>query len=203
MDDRFDELLRDAARDYHVPPETPRDAMWARIEAVRRERRDRPIPLRPWWRWGVGLAAILVLGIAIGRWTATPPTDGPEGSPDGGTGIAYQIAATQHLTRAEALLTAFRVEPADQAGTFAAQASDLLATTRLMLDSPAGQDARIRALLEELELVLVQIARLSPDGGVPDEVELVKDGIEQRGVMTKLRSAVPAGPVMAQAQGVS
>ena len=35
-DERFDEFLRAAAQDYHRPPETPRDAMWARIETARR-----------------------------------------------------------------------------------------------------------------------------------------------------------------------
>ncbi len=38
MEDRFDDVLIEAARDYHEPPETPRELMWARIEAVRRER---------------------------------------------------------------------------------------------------------------------------------------------------------------------
>jgi hypothetical protein len=39
-------------------------------------------------------------------------------------------------------------------------ARDLLTTTRLLLDSPAGADPARRELLETLELVLVQIARL-------------------------------------------
>ena len=35
LDDRFDDQLQDAARDYNVPPETPRDEMWERIVAAR------------------------------------------------------------------------------------------------------------------------------------------------------------------------
>src|SRR5437588_10584145 len=34
------------------------------------------------------------------------------------------------------------------------RSSDLLGTTRLMLDSPAAQDGRLKGLLEDLELVL-------------------------------------------------
>ncbi len=35
-DDQLDELLRAAAQDYHRPPEPPREAMWAAIQAQRR-----------------------------------------------------------------------------------------------------------------------------------------------------------------------
>src|SRR5688572_10385035 len=72
MDDRFDDQLREAARDYNDPPPTPRDAMWARIEAARAESRA-VIPLHrrlpKWGVWSMGLAAMLVIGIAIGSLT--------------------------------------------------------------------------------------------------------------------------------------
>ena len=35
-DDQLDPALGAVARDYHTPPETPRDAMWRAIEAQRR-----------------------------------------------------------------------------------------------------------------------------------------------------------------------
>ena len=34
-EDRFDEFLRDQARDYNPPPETPRAEIWERIRAAR------------------------------------------------------------------------------------------------------------------------------------------------------------------------
>ena len=34
-EDRFARLLRDAAQDYHRPPETPREDLWRRIAAAR------------------------------------------------------------------------------------------------------------------------------------------------------------------------
>src|SRR6266850_116299 len=37
LDDRFDDLLRESARDYNDPPETPREEMWAAMQAKRAE----------------------------------------------------------------------------------------------------------------------------------------------------------------------
>ncbi|MGH7699794.1 MAG: hypothetical protein ACREMJ_04640 [Gemmatimonadales bacterium] len=200
-DDRFEELLRDAGRDYHRPPETPREALWERIAAERARRGEakRVVLLRP-WVWGLGVAALLALGVGIGRWTA-PATPSP--GPGATDGLAYRVAATQYLSRAEAFLTSFRAD-VRQGGVdarFAAQAGDLLTTTRLMLDSPAAHDATLRALLEELELVLVQIAHLGPVRAEGDELDFITQGMEQRGVLTKLRSAIPAGPGVGQTQG--
>src|SRR5207245_552109 len=69
-DDRFDERLRQAAQDYHRPPATPREELWHRIAAARAARRRHVIVVRPTLRWGVGIAAVLALGVAIGRWSA-------------------------------------------------------------------------------------------------------------------------------------
>jgi hypothetical protein len=207
QDDRFEELLRDAARDYHRPPETPRDAMWARIAAERQRRAARSVLVfRPWARWTLAAAAVLVLGIGIGRWTArdripggTPSAaDAPENAP-----VAYEIAATQYLSRTEAFLTAFRSDQRTGRtdARLASQANDLLATTRLMLDSPAADDPRLRVLLEDLELVLVQIAQLEA-GRDAHDTDLITQGMDQRHVLPKLRSAIPAGPVPVRTEGV-
>lgn len=65
-DDKFDEFLEREARSYHEPPPTPRDAMWARIDAERRTRPAGAVPARRWWIMTAALAATLLLGIAIG-----------------------------------------------------------------------------------------------------------------------------------------
>src|SRR5256885_984788 len=69
-DDRFDERLRQAAQDYHRPPATPREELWRRITAARAARKRQLIVVRSTLRWGVGIAAVLALGVAIGRWSA-------------------------------------------------------------------------------------------------------------------------------------
>jgi hypothetical protein len=203
-DDRFERLLHDAARDYHRPPATPREDIWRRILAARAARRRRVIALRPWVRWGVGIAAVLTLGIAIGRWTARSPATAPGvalGGPER-SGLAYRVAAAQYLTRTETLLTGFRAETraGGAAAQFSAQARDLLTTTRLMLDSPAAGDPRLKSLLEDLELVLAQIAQLSTRGERED-AQLVNQGLDQRSVLLRLRTAIPAGPGPVRTQG--
>jgi hypothetical protein len=68
MNDEMDDQLRHLVQSYNEPPATPRDAMWERIDAAR----SAPVAIgaprhRRWLRTAVGIAAVLVLGIAIGR----------------------------------------------------------------------------------------------------------------------------------------
>ena len=71
-------------------------------------------------------------------------------------------------------------------------ARELLSNTRLLLDSPVATDPQRRPLLEDLELVLVQIVQLSP-GSTPQDRELIEKTLLQDHVMTRLRTAIPAG----------
>ncbi len=191
-DDRLGERLEQAARDYHRPPATPREELWARIQAERARRRVSPrvLVLRPWLRWGLAAAAVLLVGVAIGRSTAptTPALSVARAD------LPYRVAAAQYLTRTEALLTGFRTDsrPGAADSQFVAQARDLLLTTRLMLDSPVAKSAPMRALLEDLEVVLAQIATL-PSSQNAEDVKLINEGIEQRSVLLRLRTSVPAG----------
>src|SRR2546430_14549140 len=90
--------------------------------------------------------------------------------------------------------------PSVPAAQFSRQARDLLATTRLMLDSPAAKDARLKGLLEDLELVLAQIAQL-PASGDREDVQSINQGLDQRSVLLRLRTANPAGPGPVRTQG--
>jgi hypothetical protein len=76
----------------------------------------------------------------------------------------------------------------------ASWARDLLTDTRLLLSSPAAEDAATRRLLEDLELVLSQIATI-PSARAEEEVELIQDGINQSDVLLRLRAAT-AGPAL-------
>ncbi len=206
---KFEQWLQDAAKTYNAPRGTPRDEMWTRLQAERARRAGRRvIQLRPWLRWTLAAAAVLLLGIGIGRWTAHQRTGVRGGtsvaSADtaGSRDVLYQVAATQYLSRTETFLTGFRADlRAGRADTrFTGQARDLLTTTRLLLDSPAADDPRMRALLEDLELVLVQISQL-PAARDPRDTDLITQGMDQRSVLLKLRSAIPAGPVPVRTQG--
>lgn len=193
LDEPLDESLRAAAREYHSPPETPRDAMWRAIQA------RRPAPYR-WLPWAAAAAALLALGIGIGRMsshreggTVSPaPVAAAPGPRVNAT--AYRLATVEHLGQSEAFLTRFRLQV--RAGTeerrSSATARQLLATNRLLLDSPAARDRKTRLLLEDLELVLAEIAQLSPEAA-PGDRELIREGLERGGMLPRLRTGVPAG----------
>ena len=210
QDSRFDKWLKDQAQSYHSPRPTPREEMWMRIEAERARRAARRVvELRPWLRWTLAAAAVLLLGVGIGRWTARQETGVRRGTAVASTDTAgsrdllYQVAATQYLSRTETFLTGFRADlRAGRADArFTGQARDLLTTSRLLLDSPAADDPRMRVLLEDLELVLVQISQL-PAGRDRHDTDLITQGMDQRNVLPKLRSAIPAGPVPVRTEGV-
>ncbi|HSJ15605.1 MAG TPA: hypothetical protein VK939_14375 [Longimicrobiales bacterium] len=211
-DERFNEYIQRIAREHEPEVEVPREELWRRIDAARRDRRDRGrtgtvIPLarrvRPqraatWLRWGSALAAMLVLGIAIGR---LGPTGRPGTAPMIAAGdsaapadsaaamLPYRMAAVQHLDRTEALLASLAADTrGGRTEEVAGWAGDLLTDTRLLLDSPAGSDPDLNKLLVDLELVLAQIADLQA-GRAGDEVEMIQDGINQRDVLLRLRAA--------------
>lgn len=181
------ERLLAVAREYHVPRTTPRDEMWTAIAAERQRRASRRVA--PPVRWGLALAAMLVLGIAIGRLTIErgPAARTATAAP---SDVAYQVAAGQYLTRTEVLLTDFRTKSRSGAvdPQFLAAARDLLTTTRLMLDSPAAKDPHLRNLLEDLELVLAQITQLPTEPGRKNEMNLINQGMDQHSVLTRLRA---------------
>jgi hypothetical protein len=208
FEDRFDDRLSESAREYNEPPETPREAMWAKIAAARETERGVPLrPLRPLrrvrplhpLRWAAGIAAILAIGIGLGRLTVhptsqLPPANVTSSTPSRVNQAAYHLVTTEHLSQAEAFLTLFRtsVRQGGNERLASATAQQLLATNRLLLDSPAANDASTKLLLQDLELVLAEIAQLSPAPRSRD-LDLINEGLEQGGVLSRLRTAVPAG----------
>lgn len=109
---------------------------------------------------------------------------------------AYQLTAVQYLSEAEALLTSFRNRSsADQQmdAQLGSWARQLLTNTRLLIDSPVGDDPQRKPLLQDLELVLVQIVQQLSPGSTAQDRELIEKTLQQEHVMTRLRTAIPAG----------
>lgn len=207
--DDMERWIQEAARDYNQPPAPPRDEMWAVIRGsldrrsgegastdLARRRRDREhvLRLRRWtpWALGVAAAATLAVGFGLGRITGSSVTaDVPRpatAAAPGETSLPLRLATADHLGEAEAMLTMFRSgEAVDDRLATAQWARDLLGTTRLLLDSRAGNDPQLAALLNELELVLVQIAHATTPNG--PEQELIEEGIQERQLLTRLRTA--------------
>lgn len=216
-DDQFERLLREVGRDYHRPPAPPRLEMWRRIEAARAGQSDRRVrpaarARRHPWRWAAGIAATVALGVGVGRLTlhemtgprGTGPEAGSASKRNTGPAVAYRITAIHHLGQAEVFLTEFRMsvqrgEASDPLAVTTARR--LLATNRLLIDSPAATaDRRLRVLLEDLELVLARIAVSSPRP-VRGDLKLIAQGMDQMSVMARLRTEVPAGTGIVPRQG--
>lgn len=195
-EERFEQLMRDAAATYRTPPEAPLDDMWSEVE------RDafRSGTNRGWTRlatnrWAA-MAATLILGIAIGRVSLRQPSAQPiakvaSAAPtDSGMAEPYQLATSKYLGQTAALLIAL---PTNASAThpdsqFVARAGDLLSTTRLLLDSPAAKDPSMRSLLEDLELVLAQVVHLQNNQN-KTELDLIHQALDQRDVIPRLRVA--------------
>lgn len=178
-----------------VEADDPRDEL-----AARRARKLR----FPWLQAGIAAAAVLALGIGIGRVSKGPgrlPTARVEAPAPGTpmTGDAYRVAVAQHLSRTETLLTSFRADAAGGRVDASAVewAGQMLSTTRLLLDSPAADDPRLRTLLEDLELVLAQIAALPtrPDTSATThtEVDLARRAVEEKQLLPRMQTLAPAG----------
>ena len=197
-EDRLDELLDDARRTWPLPPEPDYQAMWARIEreafAGVRAKESRT----PSWRiFSIGIAATLVIGIGLGRLSmkqaassTTVPTLAAVTTDTPARSTEYDRVASELLGRTVVLLTQLP-DDARSVGAerFSNQATELLTSTRLLLDSPAASDVRFKDLLEDLELVLAQIAMLQ-SGRTRQELDLITDALEEREVVPRIRSAV-------------
>ena len=199
--------IRAAVREYNTPPELAKadlDAMWTSIEAEafpgsrtigamrRNSARGRGFSAARL----VPLAATLVIGIGIGRFalptqTAVSVLDTVAVRDSVSIEEPYQSTTSRYLGQAVALLVSLPAEVREGRANepYMGRAHDLLLTTRLLLDSPASADPRFRTLLEDLELVLAQVVRLqSVESG--EELELIRQALEQRDVLPRLRSAV-------------
>ncbi len=203
-DPAFDAWIRKMAPTLNAPNATPRLEMWAAIQAARRTavtpRRRTP------WILMSAIAAALLVGVAIDRFAlqrpdrVTAPVATLPATPSDASDRSrlYRMAAAQTLTQAEALLMAFRTSEAPEqspAGTqeLASWGRQVLGSTRLLIDSPAGDDPQLRALLNDLELVLVQIIQLSGAKLDPTERELIERALEHNDLLPRIRTAVPAG----------
>ncbi len=200
QDNRFDQRFQDAARRYHEPPDldaATRASMWADIEA-RHFAPRRPYRIPTW----IGLAAAIVVGIGLGRFTPLdrvlhPAPVAPAPTPTVAAApvtlpvpAIYEPTTSQYLGQTAALLGALSSEVhggrADR--PFIDRAQNLLLTTRLLLDSPAAQDAKLRGLLDDLEVVLAQVVRLQSERDTAD-LDLINQALEQRDVLPRLRTA--------------
>ena len=200
-EDRFEEVIRDLPRSFNAPPPAPLDEMWSAIEdshfnAPQAKPSRGSFFSTPWLA-----AATLLIGIGIGALIPRVKTPPAAQSPIARTAAtrdtsavadAYRDQTHQYLGQAAALLISLPTRDGSKTAdsAFANKAADLLVTTRLLIDSPAAsRDVKLRSLLEDLELVLVQIARLRTERSRSD-LDLIHQAVEQGDVLSRLNSAV-------------
>lgn len=159
----------------------------------------------PAWRTiGMVAAASLTIGVLAGRLTV-PRAVAPEmasAAPAAATPLAMTTPVVNRadpgdrlteelLGRTALLLASLPRDASAKRGDprLSEQAGRLLSTTRLLLDSPSAARPQMRALLQDLELVLVQVAQLRAPRA-SDDLTIIKEAVEERALVPRIRSAV-------------
>ena len=210
-------LAREVTDDIVVPHEM----MWKRIEA---KRSTAKLPRRmsaSFWRGVSVIAAVVVVGVAIGRYAwpsasdtrhdrvstttailATPTTSttsalGPDALAAAPVSSdPMRVAMDEHLVRTVALLTTVRDRDPDLGPGLdvTSWARDLLGTTRLLLDEPTLRDERTRRLLQDLELVMMQFVQTRRNG-TEDARRVATETMRDTNLLPRVRAVVTAAAV--------
>lgn len=197
-DPQFDDILRREAQGYRATGEPPAAAMWSRIE------RDVADAIRPrrrvtWLAVGVGIAAALVIGVAIGRRSMSNAV--PRSAPSTIAAAAatsrdaqLRAATMNHLVQAEIFLTEVRADltTGRRDPERSERSRQLLTRTRLLLANDAADAPTVERLLQDLELVLAEIAALPDSGGSGSiDTRLLDERLRAGTVLPRIRTIVP------------
>ena len=200
-DDGFDAFLKKHAAGYRADAKPDADALWREIEAearaeIRGGARSRSLP-RVWLAIGAAIAATLVIGVFLGRWsqrgpaTEAPPTTVASTAADSAQLAAHLRASTQdYLVDADVFLTEFRagLRTGHLSALDRAQRSrELLARTRMLLHGTERQSPEVSRLLQDLELLLAEIAAL-PDSGRSTDAALLQETLHRDNIISRLRT---------------
>lgn len=209
-------------RDYNRPGPVPRDEMWSvisdaidsRVPTQQDPELARPsivrlVPRRGWMRPAMAAAAVLVVGIGIGRMSERAPVGEEEGVSSGvvpSTAGAvrapeFRAVAADYLLDTEAFLTLLRADAREGRleGDMGAWARSLLLQTRVLMETGQAPDPAVRRLLEDLELILVEVARVPVNDTrrASEELKWIDEGMESQDVLPRLRAVAPLGAGMA------
>ncbi|GAB1344213.1 hypothetical protein [Gemmatimonas sp.] len=210
------DCVREAQAELDAGVEVPREMMWARIQRERTQGAETQAPARlaevtplhgaavgtrgpaRWWRQVAAAAAVLVSGVAIGRYVVPSPTSAPsmvaaaDSASSAFSADPSHVAMQEHLVRTVTLLTTVRDEArVPNAGTeLAPLARELLSTTRLLLDQPQLRDERTRRLLQDLELVLVQV--IQARSTAPETQRAPRETLRETNLLTRVNALVTA-----------
>jgi hypothetical protein len=184
------DAVRASAEEPDAPPV---DAVWARLlpelTAARRPRTWARHVLPP-----LAAAAALLLAIQLGRHRPGAPPPTPSAAPSTADARGRErillVAVGDHLERTQMLLVELSNAPGERAtdiGSEQQQAVELVSANRLYRQAAeqAGEPA-VASLLDELERVLVEVAR-GPETLQPAALAQLQKRIESRGLLFKVR----------------
>jgi hypothetical protein len=105
---------------------------------------------------------------------------------------AYKRAAALHIRSSEAFVIRFRSMSSEIATGRQTRnaARELLSHTRLLISSPIAGRTQYRALFQDLELVLMKVALVSPATLTTDR-EQIETTLERRRLLPRMRELVP------------
>jgi hypothetical protein len=198
-DQEFDKILGQIVDEHNSPPAVPRERMWRQVQAHRLQPARRP--MRRLMQAAMAMAAVLVIGIGIGRWTSVPHETGPASEVtlqrDTPLSGLYAQATLALFDQADVMLTDFRLtgcaakelEPSSQ------WASQMLVQTRLLQGTPVGENPELETLLMDLELVLAQIVAINPKTCDRD-VAWIRSGLTERATLHRLRAVTDRPDVL-------
>lgn len=213
MSHRLPKDLVDRLRRASEPPQDPpREEMWRVIESRLTDgRTSNPsgsgLPHRSWHRghgvFGLAASIVLLAGVVMAR-GALPGSEGSPGAIDAvrpvpsAMSTAVRTAALGHLASSETLLSFLDADLArgELDRDLSRRARGLLRETRMLLDVVPNDQPRLRRLLEDLELLLTQVALLDHDGMEAgrrvEELELLAEDLRAGDVTGRIRTVLPA-----------
>jgi len=183
--------------DEHKPAlaaEPDWERSWQKIQSgISRTPAKNKAPLFPRWRWvyaGSAIAAVLILGIVIGKyWFAPSQKPVQIASPMTASPVSLQPALSSHLDDIKPVLLEYAHYTAGDQGTKKIVIDEkivrgLLLQNLLLKRILAEKDPAAAELLDDLDLVLKEIANQpSQSEQAPSQI---KDLIDQRGILFKM-----------------
>lgn len=206
----FDGLKTAAAtmsrRAYSPPTNAEWTSFWNTLESALRQEGKSPnreslfaralrfARTRPSWAISMATVLILSFGIVIGQLMVRGPFDLGDGQLEKGLSAAERILlnerAINYLERSKVLLLGIVNSGSTESVTGLQkeqQVSRVLVSEAAELKSSLSEadEQRMKQLITDLEVILLQIANLEEEKGFP-AVEIVRSGVERRGILLKI-----------------
>ncbi len=207
-DGYWDRLEKRMEREMSMTAAPAAEPFWPRLR--------RALSTVPRWAYQASAAlALVVVGVLIGRAVFAPSGPGPAAGPVGvvaaaGPADPMLVRANDYIQRSKVLLLGLVNFDTGQNDIYGLdlprqkQISSELVREAAYL-KPALRDARnerLRDLVADLEVILLQIANLESEQDL-EAVELVRAGVDKRGLLLQINLSEMAGETMPRTSGAS